>query len=128
MVQYSNIMLFQLSPSKGNVSMGSGLQGWGFNLRQFARMYALKFGVREEKMMTRLWGDNFYDPETSRWSNIKGEKGQRGFNKFVLEPLFKVSRADNSQPISLKCQLLGFLVPILIYWYGSLENWKFSLI
>ncbi|XP_071115298.1 translation elongation factor 2-like [Haliotis cracherodii] len=79
-----------LSPAKGNVSMGSGLQGWGFNLRQFARMYAKKFGVKEEKMMSRLWGANFYDPTAKKWRAAKGENGERGFNKFVVEPLFKV--------------------------------------
>lgn len=72
--------------------MGSGLQGWGFNLRQFARMYAKKFGVKEEKMMSRLWGANFYDPTTKRWRAAKGENGERGFNKFVVEPLFKVCK------------------------------------
>ena len=28
----------------------------------------LQFGVAEEKMMEKLWGDNFFDPATKKWS------------------------------------------------------------
>lgn len=27
-----------------------------------------QFGVAEEKMMERLWGDNFFDPASKKWS------------------------------------------------------------
>jgi hypothetical protein len=28
----------------------------------------LQFGVAEDKMMERLWGDNFFDPKTKKWT------------------------------------------------------------
>ena len=31
-------------------------------------MYAAKFGVDRDKMMQRLWGDNFFDPATKMWT------------------------------------------------------------
>jgi len=27
-----------------------------------------QFGVAEDKMMERLWGDNFFDPKTKKWT------------------------------------------------------------
>lgn len=55
-------------PEKGTVSFSAGLHGWAFTLTTFAKMYAAKFGVPEEKMMERLWGDNFFDPATKKWT------------------------------------------------------------
>lgn len=31
-------------------------------------MYASKFGVPKEKMMQKLWGDNYFDPSTKKWT------------------------------------------------------------
>ncbi|KAG4950436.1 hypothetical protein JHK85_044339 [Glycine max] len=47
----------------------AGLHGWGFTLTNFAEMYASKFGVDEAKMMSRLWGENFFDSATRKWTN-----------------------------------------------------------
>ena len=80
-----------MDPAKGNVAFGSELHGWGFNLRQFAQLYSSKFGIKEEKIMKRLWGNNFYNPETRQWTKQKVDGSTRGFNFFVLEPLVKVS-------------------------------------
>ena len=35
-----------VDPSIGNVGFGSGLHGWAFTLKQFAEMYAEKFGIQ----------------------------------------------------------------------------------
>lgn len=77
-----------VDPSIGNVGFGSGLHGWAFTLKQFAEMYAEKFGVQVSKLMKNLWGDRFYDATTKKWSSTPS--GTRGFNQFVLEPIFKV--------------------------------------
>lgn len=57
----------------------------------FAQMYAEKMNLKESKVMTRLWGDNFYNPTTKKWNKTGGEGFVRGFNKFILEPLYKVN-------------------------------------
>src|SRR3984893_15149595 len=52
----------QVYPELGTVAFGSGLHGWGFTLRRFANQYSRKFGVNKDKMMGKLWGDNFFNP------------------------------------------------------------------
>jgi elongation factor 2 len=83
----------QVYPDKGTVAFGSGLHGWGFTLRQFAARYAKKFGVDKEKMMVKLWGDNFFNPATRKWTSKGDHEGkplERAFNMFVLDPIFKI--------------------------------------
>jgi elongation factor 2 len=84
----------QVYPDKGTVAFGSGLHGWAFSLRQFANRYGKKFGVDKDKMMARLWGDNFFNPATRKWTtNGTGADGkplERAFNMFVLDPIFKI--------------------------------------
>ena len=84
----------QVYPDKGTVAFGSGLHGWAFSLRQFAARYAKKFGVDKEKMMAKLWGDNYFNPATRKWTtsstSADGKPLERAFNQFVLDPIFKV--------------------------------------
>ncbi|KJA16739.1 hypothetical protein HYPSUDRAFT_206834 [Hypholoma sublateritium FD-334 SS-4] len=85
---------FQCTIESGTVAFGSGLHRWGFTLRQFAARYAKKFGVDKENMMTKLWGDNFFNPATRKWTTVgtsaDGKPLERAFNSFVLEPIFKI--------------------------------------
>ncbi|KAJ2895363.1 uncharacterized protein MKZ38_006634 [Zalerion maritima] len=80
----------QVYPDKGTVAFGSGLHGWAFTLRQFANRYAAKFGVERNKLMARFWGDNFFNPKTKKWSSKATPGSERGFNMFVLTPIFKL--------------------------------------
>ena len=78
----------QVLPQNGTVSFGSGLHQWAFTLRGFAMMYASKFGVPVKKMMEKLWGDNFFDGSTSKWTR-RNKTGAltRGFVQFILQPI-----------------------------------------
>ncbi|KAJ7177602.1 P-loop containing nucleoside triphosphate hydrolase protein [Mycena filopes] len=84
----------QVFPDKGTIAFASGLQGWAFTLQQFAKRYSRKFGVDEGKMMKRLWGDNYFNPETKKWStkstDAEGRPLERSFNMFVLDPIFRI--------------------------------------
>ncbi|CAL1694021.1 unnamed protein product [Somion occarium] len=84
----------QVYPEKGTVAFGSGLHGWAFTLRQFASRYSKKFGVDKEKMMAKLWGDNYFNPATRKWTtkgnDADGKPLDRAFNMFVLDPIFKI--------------------------------------
>lgn len=84
----------QVYPDQGTVAFASGLHGWAFTLRQFAARYAKKFGVDKQKMMTKLWGDNFFNPATKKWTtNSKTDSGKdldRAFNMFVLDPIYQI--------------------------------------
>ncbi|XP_046634443.1 eukaryotic translation elongation factor 2 [Daphnia pulicaria] len=79
-----------VDPSKGSVGFGSGLHGWAFTLKQFAEMYADKFKIDTIKLMNRLWGENFFNPTTKKWSKTKDADNKRSFNMYVLDPLYKV--------------------------------------
>jgi elongation factor 2 len=80
----------QVYPEKGTVAFGSGLHGWAFTLRQFATRYAKKFGVSKDKLMPKLWGDNYFNPKTKKWStknlDADGAALERGFNMVRLFP------------------------------------------
>lgn len=84
----------QVSPEKGTVAIGSGLQGWAFSVTRFAKIYAARFGVDEAKMCERLWGDSFYDGKNKKWirseTNADGERLRRAFCQFCLDPIYQI--------------------------------------
>jgi elongation factor 2 len=81
-------------PEQGTVAFASGLHGWAFTIRQFAVRYAKKFGVDRLKMMEKLWGENYFNPATKKWTtksaDAAGKPLERAFNMFVLDPIFKL--------------------------------------
>ena len=82
--------IVRVDPTNGSVGFGSGLHGWAFTLKQFSEMYSVKFGVDTEKLMKKLWGENFFNPKTKKWSKTKDENNVRSFNMYVLDPIYKV--------------------------------------
>jgi elongation factor 2 len=103
-----------LYPEKGTVAFSAGVQAWAFNLNQFARIYASKFGVEREKMVQRLWGDNFFDAETKKWTSksvsASGKELSRAFCKFILEPIaqiFKSSMDGDIEKLEKMLKVLG---------------------
>ncbi|GMH39926.1 hypothetical protein BSKO_07830 [Bryopsis sp. KO-2023] len=107
----------QVYPDKGTVSFSAGLHGWAFTLTTFARMYASKFGTDETKMMERLWGDNFFDPATKKWTKKRTDSKtcQRGFVQFVYEPirvLIKACMDDDRKKVFAMTDKLG-ITPLL---------------
>ncbi|KAJ2321841.1 translation elongation factor 2 [Coemansia sp. RSA 2704] len=91
----------QVYPEKGTVAFGSGLHAWGFTLRQFAVRYAKKFGIDRNKMMKKLWGDNFFNAKTKKWSSkstdSSGNYDDRAFNMFALDPIYRIFDATMNE-------------------------------
>ncbi|KAH8391517.1 hypothetical protein KR215_011231, partial [Drosophila sulfurigaster] len=79
--------------AKGSVGFGSGLHGWAFTLKQFAELYANKFKIDVAKLMTRLWGDNFFNTKTRKWKSAKNLENKRSFCLYILDPIYKVFNA-----------------------------------
>ncbi|XP_060651310.1 eukaryotic translation elongation factor 2-like isoform X2 [Drosophila nasuta] len=79
--------------AKGSVGFGSGLHGWAFTLKQFAELYANKFKIDVAKLMTRLWGDNFFNTKTRKWKSAKDLENKRSFCLYILDPIYKVFNA-----------------------------------
>jgi elongation factor 2 len=104
-----------VDPTKGNVAFGSGLQGWAFTLRTFAKFYAKKYGVSKEKMMEKLWGDNYFDAAKRRWvtkpiSTVTGKKLQRGWCQLVFKPIrnfFTSILSDQKEKIQVLLEKYG---------------------
>ncbi len=84
----------QCDPSKGNVAFGSGKDQWAFTLTKFARLYSKKFGIDQEKMMQKLWGDNFFDAANKKWKTDgeleDGKSLRRAFAQFIMDPVCKL--------------------------------------
>ncbi|CAN6181751.1 unnamed protein product [Urochloa humidicola] len=105
----------QVYPEKGTVAFSAGLHGWAFTLSSFAKMYASKFGVDESKMIEKLWGENFFDPTTKKWTtmNTGSATCKRGFVQFCYEPIKQIiSTCMNDQKDKLwpMLQKLGVTV------------------
>ena len=91
-----------MDPSRCNVAFGSGKMGWAFTLSNFAKLYAKKFKVSEDKIIKRLWGDWFYCPDSKKWqktpiSKATGKVLKRSFCQFILEPIYELFQVVNEE-------------------------------
>ncbi|KAJ6240714.1 eukaryotic translation elongation factor 2a [Anaeramoeba flamelloides] len=102
-----------IDATKGNVAFGAGKQGWTFTLNQFAEMYAKKWKMPKEKILRRLWGDNFWDPKRKKWVKTKKDKEgnilERGFCKLIMGPICQLFKIVNQKTKDEKAlnKLLG---------------------
>ena len=84
----------QVYPENGSVAFGSAIHGWCFSLTTFAKIYSSKLKQDKNKLLKRLWGDNYYNPKEKKWSTEpEDETVQRAFCANILEPLTKLARA-----------------------------------
>ncbi|KAL2331090.1 hypothetical protein Fmac_018671 [Flemingia macrophylla] len=114
MATYEDALLgdVQVYPENGTVAFSAGLHGWSFTITNFAKMYASKFGADEAKMMSRLWGDNFFDSATRKWT--KKHTGtstcKRGFVMLCYEPIKEIIELcmnDQKDKLWPSCNNLG---------------------
>lgn len=63
-------------------------------MKQFAEVYSEKFKIEPTKLMKRLWGDQFYNPKEKKWAKVFEKGYNRGFNQFILDPIYKVNRTN----------------------------------
>lgn len=82
----------QVDPTEGKVCMGSALHGWGFSLLTFAKMYSTKFNVKIPNLLRRLWGDNFFNASTGKYSTDPDENLPRAFCALALDPIMKLAQ------------------------------------
>ena len=87
----------QVYPEKNTVAFAAGLHGWAFTLGQFARIYAKKWKIEKEKysdfvqkLIQRLWGDNFFDIELKKWIKKPKTGASRAFCHFIINPIKKI--------------------------------------
>jgi len=99
----------KVNVNNGSVGFGSGLHGWAFTLKQFAEMYASKFGVDVDKMMKKLWGENFFNAKAKKWQKTKEPDNKRSFVMYVLDPIYMVFDAIMNFKKEETAKLLGKL-------------------
>jgi elongation factor 2 len=101
----------QVDPVKGTVAFGSGLHQWAFTLKRFARTYGAKFGVAEEKMAEKLWGDWYYDPAGKKWvTSDRNGTLERAFCQFIATPittLFEAIMAEKHGKVNKMLKAIG---------------------
>lgn len=101
---------WEVDPAKGDVIFGSAYYGWAFALSDFAKMYASKFGVEEDKMAARLWGDQFFNAKKKTWTKVEVEGSKRGFCQFIMDPIISLHNAimaDDEKKWDTMCTKLG---------------------
>ena len=85
------------NPKLGNVAFASGKQGWAFTIAQFATFLAEKTKISKEKYIERLWGELFYSSVNKKWLSYEQSRSidnaKRGFNQFILQPLYQMLNA-----------------------------------
>merc|ERR1712200_302367 len=101
--------MIHVNVNNGSVGFGSGLHGWAFTLKQFAEMYASKFGVDVDKMMKKLWGENFFNAKAKKWQKSKEPDNKRSFVMYVLDPIYMVFDAIMNFKKEETAKLLGKL-------------------
>lgn len=78
----------RVSAVQGTVAFGAGVMGWAFTLRDFAMMYGEWMKVDPAKLVAKLWGDYYFDPEcgkiTTRRVDTAGQPLERTFSKVNL--------------------------------------------
>ena len=84
----------QVYTEKGQIAFCSGLHGWAINSASVCYFLHKSIRYGTEKLQSRLWGDNFLDDETKKFtkSNVStsGALVERTFCKFVLLPIYKI--------------------------------------
>jgi elongation factor 2 len=101
----------QVDPTKGTVAFGSGLHQWAFTLKRFAKTYGAKFGVPEDKMMGKLWGDWYFDASRKVWTTSdKNGTLERAFCQFIMTPitsLFEAIMAEKHGKVNKMLKAIG---------------------
>ena len=101
----------QVNPEAGTCAFGSGLHQWAFTLSKFAKIYSEKFGISEDKMQEKLWGENYFDAKNKKWVKKPGPDGlQRCFVQFIMDPICKMFDAvinDKKQKIAKMLKAVG---------------------
>ncbi|XP_068693562.1 elongation factor-like GTPase 1 isoform X1 [Montipora foliosa] len=79
------------SPDLGNVVFSSAIDGWGFSINDFAKMYSSKLGINEGILNKTLWGDYYLHGKSKRiFKGAQAKAKKPLFVQFVLENLWAV--------------------------------------
>ncbi|KAG6441611.1 hypothetical protein O3G_MSEX001908 [Manduca sexta] len=100
------------SPEQGNVVFASAVDGWGFTVHTFAKLFSDKLGVKEELLSKVLWGDFYLNTKTKRFMKGAQEKAKKPlFVQVVLDNLWNVYETivmrNEKEKVPVICEKLG---------------------
>ncbi|XP_038623198.1 elongation factor-like GTPase 1 [Tachyglossus aculeatus] len=79
------------SPEQGSVVFASALDGWGFGIEHFARLYSQKLGIKMEVLLKTLWGDYYLNTKAKKIMKGDQTKGKKPlFVQLVLENIWSL--------------------------------------
>ncbi|CAM9920643.1 unnamed protein product, partial [Hapterophycus canaliculatus] len=79
------------SPEHGNVVFCSALDGWGFGLGDFARLWAKRVGCKPRELRRMLWGSFVLNAKTkkvTKWT--PSSQGSPMFVSMILDPIWQL--------------------------------------
>ncbi|XP_076231146.1 elongation factor-like GTPase 1 isoform X1 [Calliopsis andreniformis] len=95
------------SPDQGNVLFSSATDGWGFGVKDFAKIFSTKLGFSEKVLLKTLWGDFYVNTKTKRIMKGAQEKARKPlFVQLILENLWMmyetiITRKDKEKIVSI---------------------------
>ena len=77
------------SPEQGNVLFSSATDGWGFGVKEFAKIFSKKLGFSEKVLLKTLWGDYYVNSKTKRIMKGAQEKAKKPlFVQLILDNIW----------------------------------------
>lgn len=79
------------TPESGNVVFASAVDGWGFRIQDFAKIFSDKLGISSSILHKTLWGDFYFNNKMKRIMHGAQEKAKKPlFVQLVLENIWAV--------------------------------------
>ncbi|XP_058809245.1 elongation factor-like GTPase 1 isoform X2 [Phymastichus coffea] len=95
------------SPDQGNVLFASAIDGWGFTIKHFAKIFSEKLGFSEKVLSKTLWGDYYLNMKNKRIMKGAQEKAKKPLCvQLILENIWAlyetvVVRKDKDKVVSM---------------------------
>nr|XP_056721706.1 elongation factor-like GTPase 1 [Euleptes europaea] len=82
------------SPDQGNVVFASAIDGWGFGIEHFAKLYSQKIGIKPSVLLKTLWGDYYLNVKAKKIMKSDQSKGKKPlFVQLVLDNIWSLYEA-----------------------------------
>ncbi|XP_073738281.1 elongation factor-like GTPase 1 isoform X3 [Callorhinus ursinus] len=89
------------SPDQGNVVFTSAIDGWGFGVEHFAKIYSQKIGIKKEVLLKTLWGDYYISMKAKKIMKVDQAKGRKPlFVQLILENIWSLYDAVLKKPLT----------------------------
>ncbi|XP_052742629.1 elongation factor-like GTPase 1 isoform X1 [Bicyclus anynana] len=100
------------SPEQGNVVFASAIDGWGFTIHTFAKLFSDKLGVKEELLRKVLWGDFYLNSKSKRFMKGAQEKAKKPlFVQVIFDNLWNIYETiilrNDKEKVPVICEKLG---------------------